>query len=87
MERFIRDLGATVVSAVHAFNPSAVVIVGGMTVEAATFLPQVQAYVSAHAWRYPRDREIPVLVGALADLAGAIGVAAYAREIDPRRKP
>ena len=87
MERFIRDLGATVVSAVHAFNPSAVVLVGGMTAEAAAFLPQVQAYVSAYAWRYPRNRDIPVLVGALADLAGAIGVAAYAREMDPRRKP
>ena len=87
MERFIRDLGATVVSAVHAFNPSAVVIVGGMTVEAAAFLPQVQAYVSAHAWRYPRDREIPVLVGALADLAGAIGVAAYALETGRVKRP
>lgn len=83
LERFIRDLGTTIVSAVHAFNPAAVVIVGGMTVEAAAFLPQVQAYVSAHAWRYPRDRDIPVVVGALADLAGAIGVAAYAREMDP----
>lgn len=87
MERFIRDLGATIVSAVHAFNPSAVVLAGGMTAEPDAFLPQVQAYVTAHAWRYPRDRDIPVLIGTLADLAGAIGVATYAREVDPSGEP
>lgn len=76
--RFEVALGATIVSAIHAFAPTAVVLTGGMTGAADVFIEDVQAYVDEHAWRYPADRTIPVVIGTLGDHSGAVGAATHA---------
>jgi glucokinase len=75
---FVRDLGATIVSAIHAYNPSVVVLCGGMTEAADTFLPAVQRYVDEYRWVHPGSRQIPILKGTLEPFAGAIGAALQA---------
>jgi glucokinase len=78
LDEFIRDLGATIVTAIHAYNPSLVVIGGGPMAAADRFLPAVQAYVDRHRWVYPMDREIPVRPALHGTYAGVVGAAASA---------
>lgn len=78
--RFEVALGATIVSAIHAFAPTAVVLTGGMTGAAEVFIENVQAYVDEHTWRYPADRTISVVIGTLGDHSGAVGAATHAYE-------
>jgi glucokinase len=76
MERFCRDLGAVIVTAIHAYDPEVVVLAGGPMAHADRFLPQVQAYVDRHAFRFPKDRLIPILRAERSDHAGVLGAVA-----------
>jgi glucokinase len=76
MARFCRDLGATIVTAIHAYDPEVVVLAGGPMAQADHFLPTVQAYVDRYAFRYPKDRIIPVLRAERSDHAGVLGAVA-----------
>jgi len=76
MARFARDLGATVVTAIHAYDPEVVVLAGGPMAQADHFLPTVQAYVDRYAFRYPKDRIIPILRAERSDHAGVLGAVA-----------
>lgn len=76
MHMFQRDLGATIVTAIHAYDPEVVVLAGGPLAAAEHFLPQVQAYVDTYAFRYPRDRTIPILRAQRSDHAGVLGAVA-----------
>jgi glucokinase len=76
MAAFCRDLGATIVTAIHAYDPEVVVLAGGPMAQADHFLPQVQAYVDRHAFRYPKDRPIRVLRAERSDHAGVLGAVA-----------
>jgi hypothetical protein len=40
------------------------------------FLPTVQAYVDRYAFRYPKDRIIPILRAERSDHAGVLGAVA-----------
>lgn len=73
MAEFCRDLGATIVTAIHAYDPEVVVLAGGPLAHADHFLPQVQAYVDRYAFRYPKERTIPVLRAERSDHAGVLG--------------
>jgi glucokinase len=76
MAEFTRDLGATIVTAIHVYDPEVVVLAGGPMAQAEHFLPQVQAYVDRYAFRYPKDRVIPVLRAERSDHAGVLGAVA-----------
>ena len=76
MQQFCRDLGATVVTAIHAYDPEVVVLSGGPMAQADHFVPQVQAYVDRYAFRYPKERIIPVLRAERSDHAGVLGAVA-----------
>jgi glucokinase len=78
LAEFRRDLGAEIVTAVHAFDPEVVVLAGGPLHAADHFLPDVEAYVNRYAFRFPRDRHIPVLRARLEDQAGVLGAVALA---------
>ena len=73
MHHFCRDLGATIVTAIHAYDPEVVVLAGGPMAQADHFLPQVQAYVDRYAFRYPKERVIPILRAERSDHAGVLG--------------
>lgn len=77
VQRFTKQLGAGVVSLIHAHNPDLVVLGGGMVGAAAQFLPAVQAYVAAHAWQLPAA-QARVTTTELKDTAALVGAAAYA---------
>jgi len=76
MAEFCRDLGATIVTAIHAYDPEVVVLAGGPMAHADQFLPQVQGYVDRYAFRYPKERIIPVLRAERSDHAGVLGAVA-----------
>ena len=76
MGAFQRDLGATIVTAIHAYDPELVVLAGGPMAAAEHFLPQVQAYVDRYAFRFPKDRIVPVMRAERSDHAGVLGAVA-----------
>ncbi len=76
MQQFTRDLGATIVTAIHAYDPEVVVLSGGPMAQADHFLPQVQAYVDRYAFRYPKERIIPIRRAERSDHAGVLGAVA-----------
>jgi glucokinase len=89
MARFCRDLGATIVTAIHAYDPEVVVLAGGPMAHAEHFLPTVQSYVDRYAFRYPKDRIIPILRAERSDHAGVLGAVALAMQAaeEPRAAP
>ncbi len=76
LAEFVRDLGATVVTAIHAYNPTVVVLAGGPLSAADLFLADVQAYVDRYAFIFPKGRVVELRVAELEDHAGVLGAAA-----------
>lgn len=74
--RFVRDLGATIVTAIHAYNPSVVVLAGGPLDQAHHFLPDVQAYVDRYAFIVPKGRQVEIRRARLGNHAGVVGAVA-----------
>ena len=73
---FTQHLGATVVTAIHAYDPEVVVLAGGPMAAADQFLPKVQEYVDTYSFRYPKDRVIPVRRAEHSTHAGVLGAVA-----------
>jgi glucokinase len=82
LARFCRDLGATIVTAIHAYDPEVVVLAGGPMAQADHFLPTVQGYVDRYAFRYPSDRIVPILRAERSDHAGVLGAVALVMQTD-----
>jgi len=80
MADFRRDLGATIVTAIHAYDPELVVLAGGPLAAADLFLPEVQAYVDRYAFRFPKDRIVPIVRAQHSDHAGVLGAVALAMQ-------
>lgn len=80
MADFQRDLGATIVTAIHAYDPELVVLAGGPLAAADLFLPEVQAYVDHYAFRFPKDRIVPIVRAQRSDHAGVLGAVALAMQ-------
>ncbi|MEA2519580.1 MAG: glucokinase [Chloroflexota bacterium] len=76
LDEFVRDLGATIVTAIHAYNPTVVVLAGGPMAAADLFLPDVQAYVDHHAFIFPKGRQVEIRRARLEEHAGVLGAAA-----------
>jgi len=76
LAEFRRDLGATIVTAIHAYNPTVVVLAGGPMSAADLFLAEVQAYVGEYAFIFPKRRVVELRVARLGDHAGVLGAAA-----------
>lgn len=84
LAEFCRDLGATIVTAIHAYDPEVVVLAGGPLAQADHFLPQVEAYVDRYAFRYPKGRRIPILRAERSDHAGVLGAVALVMQASDR---
>jgi glucokinase len=76
LAEFVRDLGATVVTAIHAYNPTVVVLAGGPLSAADLFLADIQSYVDTYAFIFPKGRVVELRVAELEDHAGVLGAAA-----------
>lgn len=76
LEEFTRDLGATIVTAIHAYNPSVVVLAGGPMAASSHFLPQVQAYVDRYSFIFPKARRVEIRPARLGNHAGVLGAVA-----------
>jgi glucokinase len=84
--RFVRALAATVVNAIHAYQPDAVVLTGGVMARADQFLPAVRGLVAERAWTLPRNR-VRVEVSTLGPAAGVLAGAAVALRQVQRCEP
>ena len=65
-------------------------LAGGPVAQAEHFLPTVQAYVDRYnAFRYPKDRIIPILRAERSDHAGVLGAVALVMQAaeDPGNMP
>ncbi len=76
LEEFVRDLGATIVTAIHAYNPTVVVLAGGPMAAADLFLGDVQAYVDRYAFIFPKGRIVELRRARDEAHAGVLGAAA-----------
>lgn len=88
VERFTAALTAVVVTAVHAYQPSCVVLGGGLMGAADLFLPQVQAAVAERAWTLPRGavRIVPSELEQHLGVAGAAAVAFHGPTSHPHHE-
>jgi glucokinase len=75
--RFEQGLAATIVNAIHAYQPDAVVLTGGVMGRADQFMPAVRGLVAERAWTLPRGR-VRVEVSTLGPSAGVLAGAAVA---------
>jgi glucokinase len=73
---FVRDLGTTIVTAIHAYNPTVVVLAGGPMAASDLFLADVQTYVNSHAFIFPKGRIVEIRQARLEGHAGVLGAAA-----------
>jgi glucokinase len=73
---FVRDLGTTIVTAIHAYNPTVVVLGGGPMGASDLFLHDVQAYVDAHTFIFPKGRVVEIRQARLEGHSGVLGAAA-----------
>lgn len=73
-DRFIRALGAGIVSAVHLLDPEVVVLGGGVIAADEPVLPAIRDYVARHAWTQPKGR-IEFRRAALGNEAALYGLA------------
>lgn len=78
---FIRDLGATIVTAIHAYNPTVVILAGGPMAASDLFLADVQAYVDRHAFIFPKGRTVEIRRARLEEHAGVLGAAAMVLDV------
>ncbi len=76
LDEFVRDLGATIVTAIHAYNPTVVVLAGGPMAAAELFLADVQAYVNRYAFIFPKGRIVELRRARDEAHAGVLGAAA-----------
>jgi len=85
LKRWTTHLGNFLVSVAHMYAPEVIILGGGAIAASAYFLPQVQAYVARHVFRYPADEPVPIVCSALGDYAGVYGAAALAWEYMERQ--
>jgi glucokinase len=78
--RWTSSLGWLLVSAVHAYSPEVLILSGGATLAQRHFLPQLKEHVAQSSFRYPKDREIPVLISELKEYSGVVGAAMMCKE-------
>jgi glucokinase len=76
----IRALAAGIVSILHAFDPDAIIIGGGIARADADLFDPLKADLDEIEWR-PTGRRIPIIPAALGEWAGAIGAAHYATNL------
>ncbi len=85
-DRWVRQIGAGLVTLIHTHDPDVVVIGGGIMHASDVVLPPLQEYVRRHAWTWPKGRTL-VRTAELGDDAALIGGAALAKlrmtEINP----
>jgi glucokinase len=77
----VRQLAAGIVSIVNAVDPSRVILGGGIASHAGdALLAPLRDWMTEYEWR-PRGVGVEIVLATLGDEAGAIGAAAYAREL------
>lgn len=77
IDRFLDGVVATIVNAVHAYQPTTVVLTGGLMASASRILPTVLAAVTERAWTLPRGR-VRIELSTLSSDAGVLAGAAVA---------
>jgi glucokinase len=77
VEEFTVALAAAIVNAIHAYQPSLVVLGGGVMRSADRFMPALRELVARRAWTIPRNR-VRVEASPLGDRLGVLGAAAVA---------
>jgi glucokinase len=76
----IRALAAGIVSLVHAFDPDAIIIGGGIARAGADLFDPLNAELDEIEWR-PTGQRVPIIPAALGEWAGAIGSAYHAMNL------
>lgn len=77
VERFLDGLTAIVVNAVHAYQPSTVVLAGGVMARQERILPALRIAVADRAWTLPRGR-VRIIASQLGRKGSVLAAAAVA---------
>lgn len=77
VDRFRAALIASVVNAIHAYQPELVLLAGGVMQAAAGMMPAIRRTVDERAWTIPRGR-VRIELSSLGNDSGILGAAAVA---------
>ena len=76
----IRAVAATIASVINLLDPEAVILGGGITEAGRSLLDPLNGFLDSFEWR-PDGNRVPIITANLKDYAGAIGAAAFARNM------
>ena len=71
--RWTRNLGWMLVTAVHAFAPQIIILSGGASMVADLYLDKVREHVAEHIFRIPGEQTVEIVVSKIREHAGGPG--------------
>jgi len=77
----VKDLAACLSGLINAFSPEAIILSGGLTAAKKSLYEPLADFLSLFEWR-PDGFETPILQAQFANWSGAVGAAAFAKEMD-----
>lgn len=80
LDVWTRNLAVMLINAVHCYAPNRIILCGGATHAADLYIDKLRALVESQVFRYPKDRQIEILLSELRDYAGMLGAAAMVTE-------
>lgn len=73
----VRKLSISIASAINIISPEAVILGGGVAQSGDALMQPLQAFLALYEWR-PGGKQTPLKLAQFADMAGALGAAAFA---------
>jgi glucokinase len=77
LDKWIENLAALLVNAVHCYSPERIILSGGATTAADLFLPGIRKKVNNQIFRYPKDDSPEIVIAENQEFSGVMGAAAY----------
>lgn len=80
LEVWTENVSVMLINAVHSYAPATIILCGGATHGADLYLEKLREIVNRQTFRYPKDRQIDIVVSRLREYAGVLGAAAMMME-------
>lgn len=77
LDTWTGNLVDLLINAVHCYSPELIVLSGGATLASDLYLDRLRQEVNQRAFKYPRGRNIEIVVSDIQEYQGVLGAAAY----------
>jgi glucokinase len=75
VDQYAQYISVGLANLIHAFNPTAIVIGGAVTLQGDFLFDRIRQYVSLHTLKVYIEEEVPIVPATLGEMAGMIGSA------------